>query len=117
MAKIKRQFLDYGMEEIHKFIVEFDGKEIEDGVVLVFTRSKNNQEAIAKLNELSERCYNIEPKYTIVDMATGINICYAQSKKRCLEKYENVRNKYYTFKQTEQYTKYINQFKSLTTTI
>lgn len=99
------------------FVVEFDGKEIEDGVVLVFTRSKSNQESMAKLKELSERCYDKEPKYVVVDVATGIMISYAQTKKKCLEKYENVRNEYYEFKQKEQYAKYVIQFESLTTTI
>lgn len=117
MAKIKRQFLDYEMEDLHKFVIEFNGKEIEDGVVLVFTRSKSNQESIAKLKEVSEICYNKEPKYVIVDVATGILISYAQSKKRCLEKYENVRTKYYEFKQKNQYEKYVREFKLLTTTI
>ena len=117
MAEIKRQFLDYEMEDLHKFVIEFDGKEIEDGVVLVFTRSKSNQESMAKLKEVSERCYNKEPKYVIVDVATGVLISYARSKKRCLEKYEDIRTKYYEFKQTNQYEKYVIQFKSLTTTI
>ena len=117
MAKIKRQFLDYEMEDLHKFVIEFDGKEIEDGVVLVFTRSKSNQESMAKLKEVSERCYNKEPKYVIVDVATGILIRYAQSKKECLEKYENVRNKYYSLKETEHYAQRVKEFKLLTTTI
>ena len=117
MAEIKRQFLDYEMEDLHKFVIEFDGKEIEDGVVLVFTRSKSNQESMAKLKEVSERCYNKEPKYVIVDVATGIFISYAQSKRKCLEKYENVRTQYYEFKQKNQYEKYVREFKLLTTTI
>ena len=120
MAKIKRQFLDYETEDLYKFVkfvIEYDGKEIEDGVVLVFTRSKSNQESMAKLKEVNERCYNKEPKYVIVDVATGILISYARSKKRCLEKYEDIRTKYYEFKQTNQYEKCVIQFKSLTTTI
>ena len=119
MAKIKRQFLDCGINENHKFVMEYDGKEIEDGVALVFSRSKINQEM---LNEYRiKNNFRVEsefdPKYVIVDVATGLNICYAQTKTECLEKYENVRNKYYSLKETEHYAQRVREFKLLTTTI
>ena len=118
MAKIKRQFLDCGINESHKFVMEYDGEEIEDGVALVFTRSKSNQEILneyrIKNNISVESEFN--PKYVIVDVATGLNICYAETKKECLEKYENVRNKYYSLKETEHYAQRVREFKSLTTT-
>ena len=80
-------------------------------------KKSDGSSTMAKLKEVSERCYNKEPKYVIVDVATGILISYARSKKRCLEKYEDIRTKYYEFKQTNQYEKCVIQFKSLTTTI
>lgn len=118
MAKIKRQFLDCGINENHKFVMEYDGEEIEDGVALVFTRSKSNQEIVneyrIKNNISVESKFN--PKYVIVDVATGLNICFAETKKECLEKYENVRNRYYSLKETEHYAQRVREFKSLTTT-
>ncbi len=82
-------------------IVPVIAEVIDNDVMLVYTA-----------NEFNKKQWNWSHKYQIVDRATKILVCFANTRKEVFEKFEECKPKYYEFQKTRQYeklVKHVNQ--------
>lgn len=72
----------------------------------------HNVMLVYNANEFNKKQWNWSHKYQIVDRATKIMVCCANTRKEVFEKFESVKSEYYKLLDTKQYdrlVKHVNQ--------